>query len=58
MTGTLIAFLENMFDGDDILPDADKISGTISRLEKQLTIFANQIYLFNGKRRHQQLERF
>ena len=54
----LIAFLENMFDGDDILPDADKISGTISRLEKQLTIFANQIYLFNGKRRRQQLERF
>lgn len=38
----LIAFLEDMFDGDDILPDADKISGTISRLEMQLTIFATR----------------
>lgn len=54
----LIVFLEDVFDGDDILPDADKMMAKIAGMEKQLAIFANQVYLFHGKRRRQQLERF
>ena len=38
----LIAFLEEMFDGDDRLPDPDAASNTIAEMDKQLKIFAGQ----------------
>ena len=53
-----ILFLEQMFDGDDVLPDAAKISRQISMMGKQLTTFQNQKLLLRLSRQKQQLEQF
>ncbi len=49
LDGDLINFLEDMFDGDEHLPDADKMVGRNDELEIQLAIFADQ-RLFRRKR--------
>lgn len=54
----LIAFLEDMFDGDDRLPDADKMLRTISDMNRQLDIFSNQRLLMKLKRQRRELETF
>lgn len=54
----IIAFLENMFDGDDVLPDADAMTAKISTLAGQLNIFSDQKLFLNRKRQSQQLETF
>ena len=46
----LIRFLEDMFDGDAHLPDAEAMNGRISALESQLSIFANQRLLLRAGR--------
>lgn len=51
----VIAFLEEMFDGDDILPDADEMAQQIGVLARQLSIFSDQKLLPN---RRKDLERF
>ena len=52
----VLLFLENMFDGDDILPDPAKLSAKVNELGRQLTVFSNQRLLFRRRRRIQQLE--
>ena len=38
----VIRFLEDMFDGDDVLPDAEKMTRKIDDMARQLRIFGNQ----------------
>ena len=54
----LILFLECMFNGDNILPDADKMSQKITTINQQLTIFANQKLLMRPSRQNKELESF
>lgn len=54
----LIAFLEDMFDGDDILPDSKKMQKAIDTLAKQLNIFSNQKLLLKLRRQQEELDSF
>jgi len=54
----LVNFLEDMFDGDDKLPDADEMSKKIDGMSQQLRIFANQRIILHMKRRKEQLAAF
>jgi len=51
----VIQFLEEMFDGDDILPDVNITTKKIAELERQLTIFSNQKLLLKLKRQQEDL---
>jgi uncharacterized membrane protein YgaE (UPF0421/DUF939 family) len=46
----VISFLEEMFDGDDILPDPDTMAKQISILADQLAVFSDQTLLRNRRR--------
>lgn len=54
----LLMFLEEMFDGDGCLPDADAMNGRISSLASQLSVFANQRLLLHLRRQKRTLERY
>lgn len=54
----VITFLEQMFDGDDILPDANTTARKIAELERQLSIFSNQKLLLKLKRQKEDLAVF
>lgn len=54
----LIHFLEDMFDGDDILPAAGEMSHIIDDMARQLKIFSNQKLVLNLRRQRRQLEVF
>ena len=48
----LLRFLEEMFDGDDILPDADNMAEQVDAMERMLKIFSQQRPL-----RHRRVQR-
>jgi len=52
----LVAFLEDMFDGDELLPDGEDMAGVYDELEIQLAIFADQ-RLFRRRRQKTMLRR-
>lgn len=54
----LLRFLEELCDGDDILPDAEEMSHRIGDMERQLRIFSNQKLILNLRRQRHQLEVF
>ncbi len=54
----VVMFLEEMFDGDDILPDSAEMSRKISNMERQLSIFENQRLLTRLQKQQQELESF
>ncbi len=54
----LIAFLEDMFDGDDILPDPDAMAKKIGALARQLEVFSDQKLPLRLRRQRAQLETF
>lgn len=54
----VIEFLEDMFDGDDVLPDAEKMIAKINTMAVQLRIFSNQRLLLRLSRQKEQLEQF
>lgn len=54
----LIRFLEDMFDGDDALPDAKEMTRRIDTMRSQLTLFSHQKLFLNLRRQKQQLESF
>ncbi|MBR4290792.1 MAG: FUSC family protein [Oscillospiraceae bacterium] len=54
----LIAFLEEMFDGDDILPDADVMSRKVDDMYRQMRLFSNQKLLLGLRRQQEKQETF
>ena len=54
----LIRFLEDMFDGDDDLPDAEVMIQKIDEMARQLEIFSNQKFLRDRRRQQKQLQTF
>lgn len=54
----LLSFLEDLFDGDDILPDENKMTATINDMDRQLTLFSDQKLILNLHRQEHDLEIF
>ena len=54
----LIAFLEDMFDGDDVLPDPDAMETKIDAMRNQLAIFAKQRLFLQRRKQNMQLQAF
>lgn len=54
----LIRFLEDLFDGDEVLPDLYQMNKTIDILAGQLTVFSNQKLLMRLRRQNQEIEIF
>ena len=54
----LIHFLEDMFDGDDILPNPKEMHHKIDTLSKELTLFSNQKLFLHLRRQKEKLEAF
>lgn len=54
----LILFLENMFDGDDLLPDAEVMSRKIADMDNQLRIFSKQKLFWRLRSQKRELNKF
>ncbi len=54
----LILFLEELFDGDDVLPDTEDITRKINDMARMTTIFSNQMLLMKLSRQKEELEVF
>lgn len=54
----LILFLEDMFDGDDVLPNTYDMLTKTKEMEKQLNVFSNQKLLLRRKSQKKELEKF
>lgn len=54
----LIRFLEEMFDGDEELPDVKQMEAITATIARQLQIFSNQKLLLNLSRQKRQIETF
>lgn len=54
----LIQFLEEVFDGDDQLPDAKLMRQTIDAMDRELELFANQKLILHLRRQQEELETF
>lgn len=53
----LILFLEDLFDGDEHLPEAVALARKVDALEGQLLLFAQQRLLLHRRRQKQELQR-
>lgn len=58
MDQQIIRFLEDMFDGDDVLPDSNAMTRTIDDMARQLRIFSNQKLVLHLRRQKEELEQF
>ena len=54
----LIRFLEDMFDGDDHMPDANAMSRTVEDMARQLSIFSNQRLLMRLSNQKKEIASF
>ena len=54
----LLLFLEALFDGDDVMPDAEEMTRKLDDLARQLKIFRNQKLLLKLGRQQRKLEQF
>lgn len=54
----VLAFLEDIFDGDDILPDDRSLLRQIDELEDQLQIFSRQKFWLHARRQSEKLAQF
>lgn len=54
----LICFIEDMFDGDDILPDIHVMTKKIDELDNQLKIFSKQRLFLHLRRQKRQLSKY
>lgn len=54
----VIRFLEDMFDGDEVMPEAGEMTATINSMARQLNTFTNQKLLMNLKRQKEEIEKF
>lgn len=54
----VIRFLEDMFDGDDVMPDSGEMTRNIDSMARQLKIFGNQKLVLRLRRQQEELEVF
>ncbi|MBE5956332.1 MAG: hypothetical protein E7253_07760 [Lachnospiraceae bacterium] len=54
----LLLFLEDMFDGDDHLPDTVKMAEMIDDMKRQLKIFSGQSFILRKTKKKRQMEIF
>lgn len=54
----VIHFLEDLFDGDNIIPDAQEMTQKMNNMGRQILIFSNQKFLIHPKRQKHKLEQF
>lgn len=54
----VIHFLEDLFDGDEIIPDAQEMTRKMNNMGRQILIFSNQKFLLHPKRQKHKLEQF
>ena len=54
----VIDFLEEIFDGDSILPDPSAMIRKIDELEQQMQIFSKQKFLMHARRQSEKLRQF
>ncbi len=54
----LIVFLEELFDGDDELPDARLMRSAIEDMDRELQLFSNQRLILRLRRQKEELEIF
>jgi len=54
----LIRFLEEMFDGDDVLPDAGTMTGQVNAMARQLETFSSQKLLMHLTRQKKEIAVF
>ncbi len=52
----LIRFLEDLFDGDNHLPDTEKMNQMIDDMKRQLKIFSGQSFVIHKTEKRRQLE--
>lgn len=58
MDREILRFLEDLFDGDDIMPDSKTMTKTIDDMARQLKIFSNQKLVLRLRRQKEELEQF
>lgn len=54
----LIVFLEELFDGDAVVPDAARMTAKIDDMDRQLKIFSKQKLFLHMRSQHRDLETF
>lgn len=54
----VIAFLEDLFDGDDVMPNSERMTKKIDELEAQLQIFEKQKLFLRLRTQHREIEQF
>lgn len=54
----VIHFLEDLFDGDDIIPEAQDMTQKMNNMGRQILIFSNQKFLIHTKKQKHKLEQF
>lgn len=54
----LILFLEDLFDGDQVIPDAVSMERKVEEMRQQLKIFENQKLFLRKRRQNEELENF
>ena len=54
----VIRFLEDLFDGDDVIPDTERMLRKIGDMQRQLKTFENQKLMRQLKKQHRELEQF
>lgn len=58
LDGELLRFLEDLFDGDDVIPDSAAMTRKIDDMAKHLRIFSNQRLVLRLRRQKEELEQF
>lgn len=54
----LIRFMEELFDGDEIIPDAREMTRRVNDMGRQLSIFSGQRLILHRRRQKKELESF
>jgi len=54
----LLRFLEALFDGDNVMPDAEKMTEKVNAMAGQLAIFTNQRLFLHRHRQKKEIESF
>lgn len=58
LDGELLRFLENLFCGEEVIPDTAAMTRKIDDMARQLKIFSNQRLVLRLRRQQQELEQF